>query len=517
MGSIAEVMQNHAKKRFKNTTSASAMTAIAISAMLFFSVAGMKAFADTIENTIVADVTKNTIVEGGSTTATYWIKNGDPADPQNSCNANDGTPVTITIKFPSGVKATVGGTEKTSPFELTFNRCGQENGKDVTFSSSTAGSYSIQTTNIVDNDNTNPIGTYTDNSDFTLTVTADTTNPTISITSPNDGAIKDTNSFTVSGTASDSGSGLQKVEVKIDSGSYSTATGTSSWSFDVTNYPEGTHTITAKATDKAGNFATTSIDVTYTPPDTTAPTLKLPADITEEATSASGAVVSYTVTATDDRDPSPSITCTPASGSTFPLGSTTVNCEAQDKAGNKATGSFTVTVQDRAVQPPIGVDVDILREIIAGYSRSLKGADLRGKDFRGAYLHGRNLSKAKLGGSNLEKADLCRSNLKGANLVKANLRAANLYVAELSKADLSNADLSYADLTLIDLSNAKLISTNLENANLSKANLSKADLSNAKLLNANLHKANLSDARVSAKDLYEARITGKELAKFGIY
>jgi uncharacterized protein YjbI with pentapeptide repeats len=277
----------------------------------------------------------------------------------------------------------------------------------------------------------------------------------------------------------------------------------------------GATKVDCSATDKAGNKATGSFTVTVQ--DITPPALKLPADITTEATSASGAAVTYEASAFDAVNGSVVVTCTPASGSTFPLGATKVDCSATDKAGNKATGSFTVTVQDRAVQPPIGVDVDILREIIAGYSRSLKGADLRGKDFRGAYLHGRNLSKAKLGGSNLEKADLCRSNLKGANLVKANLRAANLYVAELSKADLSNADLSYADLTLIDLSNAKLISTNLENANLSKANLSKADLSNAKLLNANLHKANLSDARVSAKDLYEARITGKELAKFGIY
>jgi hypothetical protein len=164
-------MQNHEKKRFNNTSSVGAMAAIAIGAMLIFSVAGTKAFADTIENTIAADVTKNSIVEGGSTTATYWVKNGDPADPQNQCNAADGTSVTITVTFPSGVKATVGGTEKTSPFTLTFDKCGEGNGNDVTFSSTTAGTYSIRTTDIVDKDSTNPIGTYTDNSDFTLTVT----------------------------------------------------------------------------------------------------------------------------------------------------------------------------------------------------------------------------------------------------------------------------------------------------------------------------------------------------------
>jgi hypothetical protein len=54
------------KRQFNNTTTVNAMTAIAIGAMLLFSVAGIKVFADTIENTIAADVTKNTIVEGGN-------------------------------------------------------------------------------------------------------------------------------------------------------------------------------------------------------------------------------------------------------------------------------------------------------------------------------------------------------------------------------------------------------------------------------------------------------------------
>src|ERR671918_198862 len=144
-------MQYHAKKWF-NDASVNAMAAIAIGAMLIFSVAGMKAFADVIENTIAADVTKNTIVEGGSTTATYWVRvqsgTNDPL--QNGCNAADTTPLTFSVNFPSGVTATVGGTEKTSPFDLKFTKCGEENGQQVTFSSNTAGSYPITTNNIKD-------------------------------------------------------------------------------------------------------------------------------------------------------------------------------------------------------------------------------------------------------------------------------------------------------------------------------------------------------------------------------
>jgi X-Pro dipeptidyl-peptidase len=79
-------------------------------------------------------------------------------------------------------------------------------------------------------------------------------------------------------------------------------------------------------------------------PDTVAPTLHLPADITVDATSPAGAVVTYTATATDNEDPDPSIHCLPASGSTFPIGTTTVNCTATDASGNSSRGSFTVHV-----------------------------------------------------------------------------------------------------------------------------------------------------------------------------
>ena len=82
-----------------------------------------------------------------------------------------------------------------------------------------------------------------------------------------------------------------------------------------------------------------------TPADTTAPVLSLPSDITEEATGTSGAQVSWQApTATDDVDGSVPVSCNRNSGETFPLGTTTVTCEAADAAGNTATGSFDVSV-----------------------------------------------------------------------------------------------------------------------------------------------------------------------------
>ena len=84
--------------------------------------------------------------------------------------------------------------------------------------------------------------------------------------------------------------------------------------------------------------------------DSAAPALSLPGDLSVPATSPEGAVVEYTVTAEDDTDEDPAIACEPPSGSTFPIGDTTVDCTAKDAAGNEARGSFTVHVSGAVEQ-----------------------------------------------------------------------------------------------------------------------------------------------------------------------
>ncbi|HXJ21852.1 MAG TPA: HYR domain-containing protein [Polyangia bacterium] len=83
------------------------------------------------------------------------------------------------------------------------------------------------------------------------------------------------------------------------------------------------------------------------PPDTTPPVWSnVPGTVVAYATSKSGAKVTYTTpTATDAVDGNRAVTCTPASGSTFPINKTTVTCTATDKHGNTATTTFTVWVQ----------------------------------------------------------------------------------------------------------------------------------------------------------------------------
>jgi hypothetical protein len=85
-------------------------------------------------------------------------------------------------------------------------------------------------------------------------------------------------------------------------------------------------------------------DTAVTPPDTAPPTLDLPDDLTAPATGPQGATVTFTASATDQVDVDVPVSCTPASGATFPVGATEVACRAEDAAGNVATGGFTVTV-----------------------------------------------------------------------------------------------------------------------------------------------------------------------------
>src|SRR5262249_52448896 len=81
------------------------------------------------------------------------------------------------------------------------------------------------------------------------------------------------------------------------------------------------------------------------PADNTAPLISAPGAITSNAASPGGAAVTYSVTASDPDDAVSTLTCAPASGSTFPIGTTTVGCTATDTNGNTSGANFTVHVK----------------------------------------------------------------------------------------------------------------------------------------------------------------------------
>ena len=120
----------------------------------------------------------------------------------------------------------------------------------------------------------------------------------------------------------------------------------------------GSTPVLCMLTDKLTSEAT-SASFNVIVRDTTPPVITVPAPITAEATSSNGAPVSFVVAATDSVDPAPAVTCTPASGSSFPVGKTSVSCTARDASGNtSAAQGFTVTVQD-TTPPTITVPAPI--------------------------------------------------------------------------------------------------------------------------------------------------------------
>ena len=141
-----------------------------------------------------------------------------------------------------------------------------------------------------------------------------------------------------------------------------------------TGLTAGSHTFSVVATDTAGNTDPTPATRTWTV-DTIAPTFTLPGPITAEATSAAGAVVNYSASASDVGGSGVATSnFTPASGSTFALGTTTVNASATDNAGNTATGTFTVTVVDTTA-PVVASHANVTAEATSAAGAAVTYAD----------------------------------------------------------------------------------------------------------------------------------------------
>ncbi len=155
-----------------------------------------------------------------------------------------------------------------------------------------------------------------------------------------------------------------------------------------TLFAPGATTVTCTATDHSGNSSSVTFVVRVL--DTTPPALVTPGDLTVDATDATGAVVTFSVTATDAADPAPIVSSSPASGARFPVGATTVTCTARDASGNASAATFVVTVRpfvedttvarlELTVGPPRRAPVDQapLLEQLGAEPRSIDG---RGHD-----------------------------------------------------------------------------------------------------------------------------------------
>ena len=117
-------------------------------------------------------------------------------------------------------------------------------------------------------------------------------------------------------------------------------------------FPVGTTLVTCTATDSddTPSSVQTTFQVTVTDADLV---LSQPTSVATDATGPSGAAVSYPPPVVSDDD-GPAITpaCSPASGSIFAIGTTTVKCTASDPedCNSPVSTSFTITVNGAAAQ-----------------------------------------------------------------------------------------------------------------------------------------------------------------------
>lgn len=259
-----------------------------------------------------------TVVDGNScvATATTTVGNGGSAvsvtatsTPAN-CNQSNGT-LTITA---------TGGS---APYSYSLN--GGPFGSSNTFSGLSTGNYtfSVQDANGCPASGSVAVGE-----------ARDLTPPTIScpanITVGNDNGLCGANVSFNAATATDDCGAVTVSQIS----------GPASGSF----FGIGTTTITFRASDTEGNLATCSFTVTVV--DNQAPSISCPSNISvSNDPGQCGAAVSYSATASDNC-PGVNVAVSPASGSFFAIGTTTVNATAVDASGNTSACSFMVTVSD---------------------------------------------------------------------------------------------------------------------------------------------------------------------------
>jgi HYR domain/FG-GAP-like repeat len=114
----------------------------------------------------------------------------------------------------------------------------------------------------------------------------------------------------------------------------------------------GASTINCTASNGTSPDASCSFTVTVN--DTQPPAINCPANVSATAAAscplATGQVVGYKPPQATDNCAVQSVVCNPPSGSTFPVGSTTVTCTATDTSNNVAQCSFTLTVGTLCLQ-----------------------------------------------------------------------------------------------------------------------------------------------------------------------
>ncbi|HSW85417.1 MAG TPA: Ig-like domain-containing protein [Candidatus Saccharimonadales bacterium] len=290
----------------------------------------------------------------------------------NTTSSSDTTPPTVSITTPTN-NATVSGqvpiaanaSDNVGVSQVTF----QVDGTTKVVDNSTPYSYTWDSTVLANGTHTiNVIATDAagNNSNSTITVNVnngDRTAPTVSITSPANNS-NVTGQVPINASASDNVS-VTSVVFQVDGNTKSTTTTSPySYTWDTNKFVSGTHTITAIASDAAGNTSTSTISLNSTNGDTTPPTSTITSptnnatvsgNVTLAATSTDNVGVLYGVFEVDSQalifQQTPPYTYTWNSRNVTD-GIHTISFLADDIAGNYSIVSININVNNNGDTTP---------------------------------------------------------------------------------------------------------------------------------------------------------------------
>ena len=222
-----------------------------------------------------------------------------------------------------------------------------------------------------------------------VTFTVDVTPPTVAILSPNEGSL--VTSVVVSWNGSDPTSGMQRYEISVDNGTFSSVAMALTHTFALA---DGGHFIQVKAIDRSGNFAIASVHLTL---DTSVPIVAITSPADNYNSNSSTVTVNWT-----GHD-----VITGIQGYEYQLGSSgwstmtgevshdfgvlsdgvyTVYVKAFDLVGNNATTSVTFRVDMTApaltITAPSNNSYGTVNSMTVTWTRSDSGSGVQGSSYR---------------------------------------------------------------------------------------------------------------------------------------
>jgi hypothetical protein len=266
-----------------------------------------------------------------------------------SANASDNVAVASVQFLLDG--ANLGAAVSAAPYQVSWDTTAVKNGSHT---------LAARATDTAGNSTTSAAVTVTVNN-------PDTTPPTVTITAPAAGSSL-AGTTTLTASAADN-QAVASVQFQIDGTTVGPALTAAPYSesWDTTTVANGTHTITALATDTSGNTASTSIQVTVSQTsDTTPPTVTVTAPVnnsqwagtlTLAASASDNVAVGSVQFAVDGTSVGAAVTTAPYQvswdSSKVADGPHTITATATDTSGNTATSTVTVTILNQGQFSPV--------------------------------------------------------------------------------------------------------------------------------------------------------------------